>query len=150
MPTNILRSRSSTTPHTLRDGPARARERLIEIIAGRITVRARLLETLTAERIWAMLPLHSTTETWGESIHFETPAETGREADAQSTVTAGEICFWSEEDRVIVAFGPTPISGPAEIRLPMPCNVWAIALDDVTHLKTVTPGEKVSLRSIEA
>ena len=150
MPTNILRSRSSTAAHTLRDGPMHARERLIEIIAGRITVRARLLETLTAERIWAMLPLHSTTETWGESIHFETPVETGREADAQSTVTAGEICFWSEDDRVIVAFGPTPISGPAEIRLPMPCNVWAIALDDVTPLKTVTPGEKVSLRSIEA
>ena len=47
--------------------------RLVEIVAGRVKVRARLFDTLTADRIWAALPLHSTAETWGAVIHFETP-----------------------------------------------------------------------------
>lgn len=46
---------------------------------------------------------------------------------------------------VLIAFGRTPISRPGEMRLPGPCNVWAKALDDVTPLKDVASGEKVSV-----
>jgi uncharacterized protein len=118
------------------------------IAAGRVKVRAELLDTPTAERIWAALPFFSSVETWGQSINFETPVETGRERSARATVAAGDIAFWGEDDRVVIAFGPTPISRGAEIRLPRPCNIWAKALDDVTLLKTVTPGEKVSVTAV--
>jgi hypothetical protein len=110
-----------------------------------VSIRAELLDTPTAERIWAALPIYSTAETWGGAVHFETPVESGRERGAKALACAGEIAFWSEEDRVIIAFGPTPISKPGELRLPRSCNIWATALDDPTLLKAVTPGEKVSL-----
>ena len=122
--------------------PAR---REIFIHAGRVVVRARLLDTPTAGRIWQTLPIYSTAETWGEAVHFETHAETGREASAKSTVTSGEIAFWAERDRVMIAFGRTPLSKPGEIRLPAPCNIWALALDDVGQLRAVRPGQQIAI-----
>jgi uncharacterized protein len=120
-------------------------DRHVLIAAGRVTIRAKLLDTPTADRLWQALPLHSTAETWGQSIRFETPVESGRERNARALVAAGDICFSVEDDRVIIAFGPTPISRPGELRLARPCNLWARALDDVGVLKTVRPGERVSL-----
>jgi hypothetical protein len=115
------------------------------IKAGRVAIKAELLATTTADRVWAVLPIFSTVETWGQSIHFETAVETGRERGARTLISPGEIAFWVEDDRIIIVFGPTPMAKPGELRLPRPCNVWAKALDDVTLLKTVTPGEKVSV-----
>lgn len=133
----------------MRTGAGRARPpgrpRRVMIRAGEVAIRAVLLETETAERIWTALPLYSTAETWGHSIHFETPVETGREQDARSEAAPGDIAFWSEEDRIVIVFGKTPISKPGEHRLPRPCNIWAKALDDVSLLKSVVPGEKVSV-----
>lgn len=142
MPTNILRSRPKqpAPDRTATTGP-----RHVVITAGRISIRAALLATPTADRIWQALPIHSTAETWGECVHFETPVETGRDRTARLNAVAGDICFWSEDDRVIIGYGPTPISRPDEIRLPRPCNVFARALDDVTALAAVRPGEKVSV-----
>jgi hypothetical protein len=144
MPTNLPRKKAPLVrPHGRQAGQT-ARRRIV-IKAGRVTIRAELLATPTADRIWAALPLHSTAETWGQAVHFETPVETGRERGARMLAQAGEICFWVEEDRVLIAFGPTPISRPGEKRLPSPCNVWANAIDDVTLLNVVAPGEKVSV-----
>jgi hypothetical protein len=154
MPTNILRDRNAA----IRSGKPQAAggratrqpgPRRILIAAGRAKVRAELLDTPTADRVWRALPLHSSAEPWGQCIKFETPVETGRERTARQLVAPGDICFLVEEDRIIIAFGPTPISRPGELRLPRPCNVWAIALDDVGVLNGVRPGEKVSLTPAE-
>ncbi|PPD27033.1 MAG: hypothetical protein CTY20_13435 [Hyphomicrobium sp.] len=145
MPTNLLRSRSSTgiarTPRVAEAGFPRS----VLITAGRVTIRAEVLDTPTGRRLLAALPLYSTAETWGDCVHFEVPVETGRERGARINVTPGDIGFWSEHDRVIIAFGPTPISKRREIRLPSPCNMWARSVDDVSLLKAVRPGEKVSV-----
>lgn len=145
MPTNLLRKRPTPAPAPDQRRRAEGAPRRVLIKAGRIAIRAELLATPTADRIWAALPIVSTAETWGQAIHFETPIETGRERGARMLAKPGDVCFWVEDDRVLIAFGPTPISRPGEIRLPRPCNIWANALDDVTLLKDVTPGEKVSL-----
>ena len=147
MPTNILRNRSIKAPARQAKSEADARRppRRILIRAGRVSIHIKLLDTKTADRVWLALPIHSTAETWGRAIHFETPVETGRERGARSISEAGDICFWSEDDRVIIGFGPTPLSRAGEIRLPRPCNVWAKAEDDVALLKAVVPGEKVSM-----
>lgn len=145
MPTNMLRK--STRPATAgtSNAPAAARARDIMITAGRVKIRARLAATATADRLWAALPLFSTAETWGDSLHFETPIETGRERGAKINGAVGEIYFWVEDSRILIAFGPTPISRTSEIRLPRPCNVLATTTDDVAALQSVTPGEKVSV-----
>jgi hypothetical protein len=144
MPTNILRSASrKQQPNAPEPSPAGAHEVLIS--AGRVSLRATLASTTTAARIWAALPLHTRAETWGDSLHFAVPIESGRERGARMLGQIGEIYYWAEEDRILIVFGPTPISRPGEIRLPRPCNVLAHTSDDVCALRTVTPGEKVSI-----
>ena len=146
MPTNFLRRLGGVLTGSKTKAPARPDgPRWVLITAGRVALRAELYETKTADRIWAQLPLYSTAETWGAAIHFETPVETGREASAKTLSTPGDICFWTEDDRVIIVFGPTPIAQSGEHLLPKPCNVWAKTRDDVSLLRSVTPGEKVSV-----
>jgi hypothetical protein len=144
MPTNLIRNANV--------GRRAASARLLSaagsiavLIVGRAHVRLRLADTDTAARIWAALPIHSTAETWGASIHFETPVDSGRDRTARINGVAGEAYFWAEDDRIVLAWGPTPISRPNEVRLPRPCNMWATALDDPSVFARVTPGEKVSL-----
>jgi uncharacterized protein len=145
MPTNILRKKSETPRPSPRAARARNGPRIAVLTAGRVSIRIELSATPTADLVWNALPLHSTAETWGASINFETPLEAGRDRSARVLASAGEIYFWAENNRIVVPFGPTPISRPGEIRLPSPCNVWARALDDVKALAVVTPGEKISL-----
>lgn len=143
-PTNVLRDTPRKPKRTAKPGPAASR-REIMIRAGSAVLRARLLDTPTADRIWEQLPLYTTAETWGHAVHFETHVETGRETGAKASVKPGQIVYWSEQDRVLIAFGETPISAAGEIRLPCPCNIWAMALDDVAALAVVQPGERVAV-----
>ncbi len=160
MPTNILRKRadehppggakprqaSGTAPDSTRTtatGPRRA-----ILSAGRTRIRIEFASTPTADLVWNALPLHSTAVTWGRAIHFKTPLEAGRDRTARILAHIGEIYFWVENDRIVVPFGPTPISRPGEIRLQAPGNVFARSLDDLTVLATLTPGEKVSLTAV--
>lgn len=145
MPTNLLRK--SNTPKAAA-APARPKaraQRQILIRAGQAVVRARLLNTPTADRLWQTLPIYSTAETWGQALHFKTHVETGREAKPQRRVKPGQIAFWVEDDRVIIGFGETPLSKPGEIFLPAPANIWAEALDDVRAFASVRPGERVAV-----
>jgi hypothetical protein len=147
MPTNLLR-RKLERPAAAQgsDRPEQSgAARFVRLTVGRHQLILRLLETRTADVVWRALPLFSIAETWGESIHFETPLRTGRERGARLNVSPGDVCFWSEDERVVLAWGPTPISRPDEIRLMRPCNIWAKTIGDPVILSDVTPGEKVSL-----
>lgn len=143
MPTNILRKRSDVRAPASRK--AQVGERIAVLTSGRVRIRLRLAATQTADRVWQALPLHGVVETWGQCVHFETPLETGRDRTAKINGVPGEIYFWTEEDRIMVPFGPTPVSRPGECRLPRPCNVWATALDDVAGLNALQPGQKIAL-----
>lgn len=147
MPTNILR-KSASRRAPARNARASSAPRLAQLTAGRISIRIELADTPTADVVWQGLPLYSTAETWGDSIHFETPLEAGRDRTARLNGVPGEIYFWTEEDRIIIPFGRTPVSRPGESRLQRPSNLWARALDDVRALAAVTPGEKVTLIAI--
>ena len=147
MPTNILRRQSKPSVQAgRRQGPARrSGVRRVIIKSGRISITAELLDTPTADRIWAALPIHSSAEPFGAAIQFEIPIESGRERGAKMLAALGELYFWSEEDRIVLVYGPTPISRSGEIRLQAPCNVWARTSEDLSPLKKVGPGEKISL-----
>ncbi len=143
-PTNLLRSSKKSPASGGARKPRRAvREILIRV--GPVAIRARLLATPTADRIWERLPIYATAERWGASVHCETVVESGREPGARQRITAGEIAFWTEEDRIIIGFGATPIASAGEILLPSPCNVWATAQDDVTALAGVVAGARVAV-----
>lgn len=153
MPTEYLRS-SSRPPakRDLRERAARAEptSRLVTIQAGKVSIRARLLDTPTADRIWRALPIFSTAELWGQGeVFFETHLESGRERSARVIVEPGVIVYSPDRDVIGIPFGRTPISKAGEIRLWSPSNIWAEALDDVSVFRTVRPGEKVEVRRIE-
>ena len=145
MPTNLIRQKLDERPAAAATKRAPVAERLAVLTAGRVSVRIRLHQTRTADLIWRALPLHSIVETWGDSIHFDTPLKIGRERTAKLNVAPGDVCFWTEDERVVLAWGPTPISRPSEVRLMRPCNIWAEAIDDPSALAAVTPGEKAVL-----
>lgn len=119
--------------------------REILIRAGEVAIRARLLDTPTANRIWQALPVYSKAQTCGQEVYFGTPLSAVVEDDARDVVEAGEIAFWPDGDAIAIGFGPTPISRDGEIRLASPCNIWATALDDVTALRSVLAGEPIAV-----
>lgn len=147
MPTNVLRaSRAKPSPTAAgRNSGAQGAERIAIVKVRSLVVRISLADTATANRIWQQLPLHSTIETWGQSIHFETHVESGRDRTARLSIVPSDAAYWSEDDRIILAWGPTPISGRGEIRLMRPCNIWGRLLDDPSVLADITPGERITL-----
>lgn len=123
--------------------------REITITVGSIAIRVRLAGTPTADRIWGALPIEGRAQTWGEEVYFSIPVSCRREAGARDVVKAGEIAFWPDGDAIAIGFGPTPISRGSEIRLASPCNIWALAVDDVRSLKPVRGGEKILVQRTE-
>lgn len=122
--------------------------REIKLTVGKVTIRARLADTPTADRIWAALPITSRAQTWGEEVYFAVPLSCEREAGARDVVQAGEIAFWPDGDAIALGFGRTPISRGDEIRLASPCNIWAQAMDDVRALKSARAGEPIKVERI--
>ncbi|WP_333795286.1 cyclophilin-like family protein [Hyphomicrobium sp.] len=119
--------------------------RHILIRSGDVEIRARLLATPTADRIWNALPISGSVRTWGKEVYFRTPVSHDLEPDARIVVSKGEIAFWPDGDAIAIGFGATPIAKRGEIRFTSKCNVWAVALDDVDQLKAVYPGERISV-----
>jgi uncharacterized protein len=148
MPTNLLRQNRAPKPSVEAREPAP--ERIVEIRAGSVTIRARLLDTPTAERIWRALPIFSTVEIWGQEVHFETEVESGRERGARVLAAAGDVAWVPEQDWISIVYGPTPTSRKGELRLWSPANIWAQALDDVTALAAARAGETVSVTRFKA
>ena len=147
MPTNLLRNmRAPPVRSTGRQNqlPADA-ERVAVLTIGDRRIRLTLASSLTADLIWRALPLYATAETWGDSLHFEIPVHAGRDRTAVINGQLGLVYFWTEEQRILLPFGPTPISRAGQCRLPSPANVWAASLDDVGRLAGIEPGEKVGL-----
>ncbi len=119
--------------------------REVVIHAGDVAIRARLLDTPTADEIWRSLPIHGSARTWGPEVYFQTSVRADPEPEARDVVSAGEIVFWPQGDAIAIAFGPTPLSRNGELRLAAPCNIWALALDDVASLRGVHAGEAISV-----
>ena len=119
--------------------------RKITIKAGTVELPVELLDTPTADAVYAALPIQSRASTWGEEVYFATPVSVYREPDARDVVQPGEIAFWVEGDSIAIGFGRTPVSRGDEIRLAARTNIWGRALDDVKKLKTVKSGDTVSV-----
>jgi hypothetical protein len=120
--------------------------REVVISAGGVTVRARLLDTPTAELIWAALPIRGSARTWGAEVYFDAPVTSAAEPGARDIIRRGEIVYWPAGDAIAIGFGPTPLSrSKKEIRLAGLCNVWAEAIDDVRQFKAVHAGEQISI-----
>jgi uncharacterized protein len=119
--------------------------RKIKFEFGLLTFEAELLQTPTADAIWDRLPIQGDVSRWGEEVYFEIPVAMKREPEARAVVEAGDIAYWPDGNAIAIGFGRTPISGPGEIRLASPCNIWAKATGDVKSLGKVAAGTRVAV-----
>ena len=119
--------------------------REILIRAGAAAIRARLLDTACADRVWQALPIYSVVVIEDGLLQFAIPVAAVPEPAARRIVKPGEIAFWAEQGRVLIAFAPPSPGGGADLSLPAACNVWAVARDDVAALSRVAAGDRAAL-----
>jgi len=145
MPTNLIRRPKGAVVQPRRASRS-DEQRSVCLDVGKHKFIADLHATQTADLIWRALPIYTVGETWGACLHFEMPVRAGRDRTARLFARPGDLYFWADDHRVLLAWGATPISKSGEIRLMRPCNVWATCREDPSPLAGFVPGAKVSLQ----
>lgn len=97
-----------------------------------------------ADAVWAALPLEADFSTWGDEIYFPTPIALGEEHADRPTVAAGDVGYWPPGRALCLFYGPTPMSGPGEIRPASPVAVVGRLEGEPGALKAVR-GRRVSV-----
>ena len=100
---------------------------------------ATLLETPVADAIWNALPLETAFSTWGDEIYFDTGVTVDPDEDHE-TVELGDVGYWPPGRALCLFYGPTPMSGPGEIRPASPVAVFGRLEGAPKLLKRVRAG----------
>ncbi len=120
----------------------------IRFLAGGLEIRGELHDTGTARAIAAALPLEATVHTWGEEIYFTIPVRTGLDDTAREVVAPGDIGYWPRGPALCLFFGPTPISGPGEIRPASAVNLVGRLSGDIQRLREVPEGIIITVEHV--
>lgn len=121
----------------------------IRFAGGGVELVIRLNETDTAKKIWEALPIEAQAQTWGEEIYFTIPVQAEQEKP-QELVAVGDVAYWPPGRALCLFFGPTPVSGPGEIRPYSPVTVVGKVEGEAKALKGVKDGDKIRLDRWEA
>ncbi len=102
----------------------------------------------TRDAFLQAVPFESRANRWGDEIYFSTPVDLGQE-NAQEVVDKGDVAYWPPGNALCIFFGPTPVSGPGEIRPASPVNVFGRVVGDLERLKKVRSGERVRVERVD-
>ncbi len=112
----------------------------IHLQLGEVQVSGELSDSAKALAIGKALPLEARVSTWGEEIYFTIPVQTGLDDTAKELVEYGDIGYWPRGRALCLFFGPTPISGPGEIRPASAVNIVGKLIGDIQSLQEITDG----------
>jgi hypothetical protein len=115
--------------------------------AGTVVVELTGENPRTIEALRRALPFESRARRWGDEVYFETPAVAGEEK-ASELVNVGDVAYWPPGRALCLFFGPTPISGPGEIRPASPVNVIGRVVEGLETLRKVVSGERVRVEQL--
>jgi hypothetical protein len=122
--------------------------RTIDFEIGGEHFAAVLHDTPAADTVWEALPLEADFSTWGDEIYFSTGIHIHGGADRE-TVDLGDVGFWPPGQALCLFYGPTPMSGPGEIRPASEVAVIGRLEGDPQRLKSVR-GRRVSVRRLSS
>ena len=121
----------------------------IRLTTKKLSFEADLRETITTQKLLAVLPCQSTISTWGDEIYFQIPVNSILEEDAEQVVEPGTVGFWVEGQSLAIPFGPTPISEGQECRLAARVNLLGKVVGDPKRLKDVNAGESITIELVK-
>ena len=116
----------------------------IKIEFENISIDAVLNDSETANKIKKILPITSSTNTWGDEIYFSINVKDG-EINSKEIVDLGDLGYWPPGNAFCLFFGLTPASEGDDIRPASPVNIIGKILGDLKILKTIKSGEEVSI-----
>ncbi len=117
----------------------------IVIETAHLKVEAELFETATARAIYQALPIEAAARTWGDEIYFEIPVTEELDETAREVVEAGDLGYWPTGKALCIFFGPTPVSGPGEIRPASAVNIVGRVRGRPESFKNVPSGNKITV-----
>ncbi len=112
-------------------------------------INAELHDTPTARAIARALPLEARASTWGDEIYFTIPVQAGLDDTAREVVAKGDLGYWPRGQALCLFFGPTPISGPGEIRPASAVNIVGRLQGDLEGLKEVADGTIIKVTTAD-
>jgi hypothetical protein len=121
---------------------------MIEIHTDRISVKAQLNESSTAQEIWNMLPVRGVVNTWGDEIYFPIPVQKELE-EGREIVREGDLAYWPPGHAFCIFFGQTPVSRSGEVRPASPVNVIGKVLGDIQSLKEISAGDEIVVEPLK-
>jgi len=116
----------------------------ITISSGDLVMEAALNDTTIANKLEGILPITTTTNTWGEEIYFTIPLEEILE-NPQEIVEEGDLGYWPPGNAFCIFFGVTPASRGTEIRAASAVTVIGKVLGDTTRFKEIQPGQAITI-----
>lgn len=121
----------------------------ILIEAGEIVAEAELDDTPTARAVYEALPLEASAMTWGDEIYFEIPVVEDLDDTAREVVEMGDLGYWPTGRAFCIFFGPTPMSGPGEIRPASAVNMIGRVRGPADRFKGVGAGAVIRLSRVD-
>lgn len=119
----------------------------ITISSGDLVMEAALNDTTIANKLKGILPITTTTNTWGEEIYFTIPLEEILE-NPQEIVNEGDLGYWPPGHAFCIFFGVTPASRGTEIRAASAVTVIGKVLGDATRFKEIQRGQAITITLI--
>ena len=117
---------------------------IIEVSGNKIN--GELNNSPTAKKIYAALPLKSSTCRWGDEIYFEIPIESKIENGVEF-LDIGSLAYWPPGNAFCIFFGLTPASTDDRPRAAGPVNLIGNIKSNnyLIILKSLSSGQNINI-----